>query len=382
MATTISVKEPVKLKQKLLKNGNKSLYLETYINGKKSYEFLQLYLIPELSVKDRATNQQTLALANAIKSERIVDVQNSRHGFVSKSKTEISFIDYLREQQSLYLERGSTMYAQSVRNSILHLINYAGENVKFKHVTKQFLIGYVKYLDTAKARGKKLLAPSSKKLYFQVIVTALNRAVKEQIIERNPAEFIMAGDRPIAKDTQREYLTFEELTRLMNSDYSFVDGKYFGIRQAFLFSCFCGLRVSDIRNLTWGDIRVEGGGNYVARITQQKTRELIDIPLSNNALAHLPTIRGKKSERIFSLPMAWVIERELDRWVKSTGIDKHITFHCARHTHATLLLTYGADIYTVSKLLGHTRVQTTEVYAKIIDDKKRQAVDLIPTINI
>ena len=78
--------------------------------------------------------------------------------------------------------------------------------------------------------------------------------------------------------------------------------------------------------------------------------------------------------------MVWVIEKYLDEWAKAAGIDKHVTYHVSRHTHATMLLTYGADIYTVSKLLGHTRVQTTEIYAKIIDEKKQKAVDLIPDL--
>lgn len=374
------IKEPVRLRTKELSNGNKSLFLDIYIDGKRSYDYLRLYLIPERSAKDKAQNKQTLSLANAIKAQRIVEIQNGRHGFADSSKKErLSFIDFLWSEVERYKKKGCTMYAQSVRNSILHLLQYNGD-VKFKQVTKQYLKGYIDYLDVAVARGGKSLSAASKKLYFSVLVTALNRAVKEEIIDKNPAHLISAEDRPNDKNKKREFLTLEELQLLMSSTYNFVGGRFRDVRQAFLFSCFCGLRLSDVRNLTWGDMIKLSDGSIIVRVSQQKTGELIDIPLSANALAQLPTQKGGIADRVFSLPMAWVIERELERWVKSAKITKHITYHCSRHTHATLLLTYGADIYTVSKLLGHTRVQTTEIYAKIIDDKKRQAVNLIPTI--
>jgi site-specific recombinase XerD len=104
----------------------------------------------------------------------------------------------------------------------------------------------------------------------------------------------------------------------------------------------------------------------------------VDIPLSANALAHLP--EQGAGEYVFKLPMTWVVEKYLNMWRKSAEIEKHITYHCSRHTHATLLLTYGVDIYTVSKLLGHTQIKTTEIYADIINEKKMAAVDLIPTL--
>ena len=71
----------------------------------------------------------------------------------------------------------------------------------------------------------------------------------------------------------------------------------------------------------------------------------------------------------------------LDRWAKQAGILKHVTFHVARHTHATMMLTLGADLYTISKLLGHTNIQTTQIYAKLVDESKMKAIALIPDIS-
>lgn len=115
------------------------------------------------------------------------------------------------------------------------------------------------------------------------------------------------------------------------------------------------------------------------RIVQQKTGDPIDVPLSGNAASQLSE-RGKKTNHVFKLPMTWVVEEVLKEWATAAGIDKRVTYHVSRHMHVTMLLTYGADIYTVSKLLGHTRVQTTEIYARIVDKKKQEAVDLIPAV--
>lgn len=371
----MQVKEPVKLRYKKLVNGSTSLYLDIYRAGVRRYDFLHLYLIPEMSAADRTRNQKTLALANAIKAQRIIEMQNSAHGFTDRNRQSmIKFIDYLREEARRYQSKGSKMYAQSVRNSINHLIAYAGDKVTFKQVDKAYLLGYIKFLDGVTARGNKPLSGSSKALYFQVVVTALNRAVKEEIIEKNPAHLINSEDRPESAERQREFLTFEEVRRLIETPC-----RSEIVKRAFLFSCFCGLRLSDVRALQWKDIWELSDGRMQVRVVQQKTGRPVDIPLSDNAISQLPT-QGDKLDKVFQLPATWLVEELLDKWAKSAGINKHVTYHCSRHTHATLLLTYGADIYTVSKLLGHTRVQTTEIYAKIIDKKKQEAVNLIPTL--
>lgn len=370
-----NIKEPVKLRRKQLKNGNISLYLDIYKSGRRVYDFLHLYLIPEHSNSDRIKNRETLSLANAIKSEKIVEIQNRAHGFINaNAQVKLRFIDYLRDEAARHLKKGGKMYAKSIFNSIHHLVAYAGDKVTFKQVDKQFLLGYIDFLDKVKGRGGKLLAGASKVLYFQVLSTALNRAVKEGIIDKNPAHFIASEDRPEAEQRSREFLTIEELKKLLDTPC-----KYEVIKSAFLFSCFCGLRLSDIQKLTWEDIEDLDNGKKHVRIIQKKTGVPAWIPLSVNATNQLP-ISENKSGLIFSLPMVWVIEKYLDKWAKEAGIKKHVTYHVSRHTFATLLLTFNTDIYTVSKLLGHTNIQTTQIYAKIVDEKKREAVELIPNI--
>ena len=367
------VNEPVRIRFKKLSNGSKSIYLDIYDNGKRKYDFLKLYIKPELSVKDIQDNKATMAMANTIKAQRIVELQRSYDMFFTKDMQSESFVEYMREQQKRYLDKGGHNFAQSFKSSLNHLIGYAGENISFKRVNKRFLLGFISYLDSAIGRSGRPLSESSKYTYFNTLVITLNRAVKEGYISKNPAHLILADDKPKNAQGKREFLTIEEVKLLADTPC-----ENDIVKKAFLFSCFSGLRLSDVKALRWSDISDMGGGRKQVRIIQQKTKRPVDIPLSANALAHLPEQRV--GEYVFKLPMTWVIEKYIALWCKAAGIGKHITYHCSRHTLATLLLTYGVDIYTVSKLLGHTQIKTTEIYADIINEKKVAAVDLIPQL--
>ena len=137
-----------------------------------------------------------------------------------------------------------------------------------------------------------------------------------------------------------------------------------------------------MKGLTWEKVFKIENDIYQVEIKQQKTGETLYLPLSDNAMRWLPD-RGSslESANVFSLPNSTTtIEKYLGIWAADAGIKKHVTFHVARHTNATLMIYFGADIYTVSKLLGHTNVRTTQVYAKIVDESKRKAVNLIPDI--
>lgn len=363
------IKEPARLRSKKLENNNRSLYLDIYIDGKRKYEFLRLYLVPETSQEDKIRNKKTLALANAIKSQRIVDIQNKAHGFAkSNSHDHINFVEYLRSEIGRYTASGSIKYAKIIGCIIRHLIAYHGERTCFKDVDKSYLKGYVDYLNGAN------LARSTQYLYFKMVVVSLNRAVREGIIDRNPADNISREDCPSPARNMRVHLTFEELKLLMATPC-----RYDHIKRAFLFSCFCGLRFSDVQRISWDNIEYIKEGTAQLKIIQKKTSEPLYIPLSVNALEQLPA--QTKDGIIFELPTLGTIEITLRKWARTAGINKHITFHIARHTYAVLLLSFGADLYTVSKLLGHTSIHTTQIYAQIADKKKTEAVNLIPSIH-
>lgn len=384
----VKAKEPIRIRFKELANGNKSIYLDYYKDGKREYEFLKLYIIPEKNASAKIQNEETLRTANAIKAQRVVSLQNGQHGFSNSGiKGRTNFISYLRLQAEKYDEKGSKAYATSVRNTIVHLIRYKGEKVQMKNVDKKYLLGYIEYLngeaskyfeEDGKEKKRKKISDASKALYWGVVVTALKRAVKDDIIASNPADKISEQDKPKEGKSTKVYLTLDEVKALANTPCKYPD-----LKNAFLFCCFCALRMCDARRLKWASIKKTSDGGKQIELVQQKTGEPVYIPLSDNALQWLPS-KGKKkdTDNVFDLPHVSTIEKWLGHWGEAAEVKKHLTYHVSRHTFATLTLAYGADLYTVSKLMGHSNIQTTQIYAKIVDENKRKAVELIPKLNI
>ncbi len=158
--------------------------------------------------------------------------------------------------------------------------------------------------------------------------------------------------------------------------------KYEVLKKAFIFSCLCGLRWSDINKLVWSEVRDEDDDVSKLNFIQKKIDGVEYLYISKQARRLLDK-RQHQSERVFKgLKYGAVYNSEIVRWCNRAGISKHITFHSARHTNAVQLLENGADIYTVSKLLGHREIRTTAIYAKIVDKKMKEAANLIPEIQL
>ena len=389
---TVKLKEPVRIRFKQLSNGNQSIYLEyytgdvirkeNYVGGKRKYEFLKLYLIPERTREDKAKNEATLALAKAIQSRRIVEVQNDAHGFQNTNKSRVNLLDYLENIGKQSAEQGSRNYARTVLNTVRALRLFRGDYIAFRDVDKEFLSEFTDYLRQMPQASKYGVLKTGGRLsnnsvvsYYGTLRTAINRAYKEGIITVNPTKEFDFASKVRQEPSRREYLTLDELKTLINTEC-----RHEIVKRAFLFSCLCGLRVSDIRKLRWCDLQ-RSGGRVRIEITMQKTKEPLYLPISDEALKWLPE-RGEAngSDFIFPLTHEGTVNDTLQHWAKVAGITKHISFHVSRHTHATMMLTLGADLYTVSKLLGHKNIATTQIYAKIVDKKKEEAIGLIPNL--
>ena len=148
-----------------------------------------------------------------------------------------------------------------------------------------------------------------------------------------------------------------------------------------MFSCFTGLRISDVRGLEWKDISVNNGQTYIS-VVMQKTNAPVYIPLSKQAMKWMPEKKDAATGGHVFNPLVNFgnVNENLKKWAKAAGVNKHVSYHTSRHTFATMMLTLGADIYTVSKLLGHRSVKHTQIYAKILDKKKDEAVSLADTV--
>lgn len=364
---------PVRIRFKELENGNKSIYLDIYYEKKRRYEFLKLYLVPENSAEARAQNEHTLKAANAIKAQRILDITNKRPQKDYSDKAKVLLTDWLYVYSEKKTKDGKTSVEKVVHSTVKQLELYAPKAM-LCDVDKNFLEGFVQHMtETKSCRTNRPFAKKTISNLLACIIAALGLAVEEEILSFNPAE---AVDRKgiQGEKKKREYLTIDEVKRLIDTPCIRED-----VKKAFLFSCFCGLRISDVRALLWKDVIYESDKIHL-ELRQKKTEALLYLPLNKQAQYFLPENRGNVEECVFSLPSETTISKILGKWAKDAGINKKVCYHMSRHTFATMELTMRADLYTTSLLMGHSNVQITQIYAKIIDVKKEQAVMMIDAL--
>ncbi len=366
-------KEPIRIRFKRLSNGNQSIYLDTYRNGQRDYEFLKLYLIPERTDLDRERNAQTLTAANAIKAQRIIELTNSEAGVKNLHRSKMLLFDYMDKciKEAPKAHKGNS-YSTLLKNTKHQLGLHLGakaETLQMKDVTPDLCRDFITYLKGAKTTTGKPLSKVSVYHYTRCFNGVLKEAVTDEVISTNPMDKLKKNEMSKRPDVKKTFLTANEVATLIQTDYT--KGN---IKQAFLFACFTGLRISDIEALTWGNLK-GSGDNMKLEITMKKTDEPLEMRLSSHAIMFLPN-RGnaKQTDNVFTLPLNANLNRHLSKWAELAGIEKHMTFHTARHTFATMGYTAGTDLYTISKLLGHKSVTTTTVYAEVIDKKKDEAI--------
>lgn len=249
--------------------------------------------------------------------------------------------------------------------------------IAISEVDAAFCRSFLRFLTSAKNNvctvNERIIKQGCANHHQAVFNGALNRAVRLGLLQANPMKSLDRRERIQPSTEEREYLTIDELRSLMATPCTSDR-----IKKAFVFSCFTGLRLSDVRTLTWKMVRKSPDGHSLyAHILMRKTRKINIIPLSQEALNCLQP-KADPDEPIFGLPAGYAtVNYHIKKWVRAAGIDKTISYHCSRHTFATMMLTLGADVYTTSKLLGHSDVATTAIYAKIVDKKKVETVNLV-----
>jgi integrase len=332
------------------------LYLQWHQAGKDRYEHLGLSYDP----KNRQDRKEKRTLAESIRAKRELEMVNTEHGFVPHFKKKANFVEYF---ENLAAEKND----KSWRHMVLYLKEFTGGHIPFGSITEEWLEELKKFLLSKLNRN-------TSGTYFAKIKAALNQAVRDKIIVTSPGALV----KQIPKaPVQKVYLTEEEIRHLAEAPCGNPC-----IKLAFLFACYTGLRISDMKRLEWRNIQ----GKRL-EIIQKKTEEPLYLPLADMAMEILKAARGSTlpfpTARIFQgLPSEISINRALKLMAKKAGIGKDISFHTGRHTFATLSLTMGMDIYTVSKLIGHTDIKNTQIYAKVIDKKMEEAVQMLPKVRI
>ena len=371
-------KSNVTLRQKEIANEKISLYLDFYppiFNSKTNEftrrEFLKIYLFkkPKDQVQKKS-NIENLRAAELMQVQR-QNEQNKQNVYSHFEKEQLelqkignfSFLEYL--QKTAQKKIGNNI--QIWNCAVTHFKNFLkGQDICFKDVTIPFINDFKDYLLKAKSLrdNDKTLSRNTALSYHNKIKSALKSAYKEGKLKTN----IYAGIESIKEqESQRNFLTLEEAKILFKTPCP----KEL-VYKISVFSILTGIRYSDIAKLIWSEIEFIKNDGYYVRFKQQKTEGAETIPISDDAYALLGE-RGNGNEKVFMGLKKWDVDRALPVWIARSGITKHITFHCFRHTYATLQLSSGTDLFTISKMLGHKSIKTTQIYAKVIDKKKREA---------
>ncbi|GHU98846.1 tyrosine recombinase [Bacteroidia bacterium] len=287
-----------------------------------------------------------------------------------KEKLQQNFIEYFDAAAKKRHANSSESIRTNWKRTLELMKLFAGEYLPFSKIDNRLAEDFRMFILSAPCGGNKsgTVSRNTAATYFSIFKAGLKQAFVDGYLTVDLSAKIKGIQE---QETRREFLTVEELNTLAATPC-----EQDTMKRAALFSALTGLRHCDIQKMQWKEIQIDGDQARL-NFTQQKTKGVEYMPISAQALQLCGEPR-KPDQLVFEdLPDPSWISKPLERWIKMAGITKRITFHCFRHTFATLQLSNGTDIYTVSKMLGHTNVKTTQIYAKVVDEKKNKASQAI-----
>ena len=362
MSKTAS-KSLVKLRKKKLTNGDYSLYLDIYNNGRRSYDFLKLYMssAPK-TLEERKANKEKLSLADSIRSKKELEINHSEHGFIPEHRKRANFITIFEKYKDEYSNKDKRLV-----NAVFEKFKkFLGKDfIACNEIDKEVVIRFRDYLQS-KLNGE---SPSN---YFKKFKKVLKYAYINKYMIENPSfDITVKRNRSIKK----EVLFIEEIQLLANTLCSNRE-----IKRAFLFCCYTGLRFGDVKSLQWKSVSENSiTATDTLKKTQNKTEREVIINLNETAKSLIgPT--GLSEDLVFNLPTIDGYNKVLGNWVKNAGINKKITSHCARHSFGTNLYFYSNDIKSTASLMGHSTTKETEKYVRLVESLKLKATESIPKL--
>lgn len=371
------MKGPVTIREKRMKNGGASLFLDIYVDGVRKKEYLKLYLKPEKTKEDRKVNKEIRRMAEQMAAQRTLDIHAGRLNLRAPQLEDIRLSEFMDEFIAMKRRQGvSASVVNQYIGAARKLRGYDKNNIAVKNITPRWVRGFRDYLvgEAINERSSAPLKKNTQHLFYNLFRIMIRHAMRDGVLVQDPTLGVPTIS---AAPTERTYLTVEEMRVLAATEC-----RQPRVKDAFLFACLTGLRFSDIIKLTWYEVRQEGEFCRIV-FRQKKTGAFEYIDISPQAVVYMGE-RGdaELTDKVFLLPTDrnCHVNRVLKRWVADAGIKKHVTFHVARHTFAVVLLDLGADIFTVSKLLGHRDLATTQVYAKVLDRKKQEAAMMLPSL--
>lgn len=357
----------VTLRRYDISKGRQSLFLQYYPPVRNSTtmkmmhkEMLGIYIYKKpKNEAESSHNKICLQTASAVEAQRKVSIMNDNFGFFDKERLKEDFLEYfaaLTRKKDQKWERVFKHFYYFVKG----VCTFEDVDVNLCRRFRDYLIEDARQLNDS---TKRLMTNSSAG-YFSTFRALLKIAYRDKRIKENVNDFL---DKINYEDTKKEYLTIEEVKMLINTPCEIP-----ALKSASIFACLTGLRISDVLQLEWRHIEKTNNDGYCLRIRTEKTNTEATLPLSEEALEWC----GERSDgAVFDGLARYMVYAPLKKWVKLSGITKKITFHCFRHTFATLQIAMGTDIYTVSKMLTHKHVATTEIYAQLVNEKKVESAN-------
>ena len=403
----MAAKDNPQLKKSKLKDGRISLYLEYYLGrtqtpvldddgepvlydvgkmkGKPKYkvvhdrkkESLNLYILAKPRTPfEREQNKETWEIARGIRIRKEQELKEGVHGYKFKKNQDINFIDYFQSYLDNYTKKDVKMIKtalQRFKDFLAATPEYRKytKMIKPQQIDKDMIEAYTEYLQTrSKGEGAHAIYARFKKV--------IKYAIEHDVMIKNPCTgvVIKIDDQQLKKDV----LSIDEIQTLIATHY---DNENPNIRRAFIFCLYTGLRFCDVKDLTFANVDF---ANKLLKFEQNKTKgnsanSGVVIPLNDGLLGIIgEPVSDNRDEVIFPLPTYEMCLKSVGRWVKRAGINKHISWHCARHSFAVNILNNGANIKTVASLLGHSGLKHTEKYTRAVDSLKKAAIDSLPEL--
>lgn len=359
----------VTLRKRTYPSGKTTLYLDFYpeirdprTNKMTRREYLGINIITDPQTPaERRHNKLKMAQGEAIRAQRELSIINEQFGFLDKTKGRADALAYFESLTLTNDKKWAIVYE--------HFKLFCHGKCTFDGLTLELCNNFKEYLSTAKrlkTTNELKLSQNSAAGYWSTFRAFLAKAYQDGYFQENPNDKL---EKLETKETRRQYLTIEEVRALYSTPCRFPV-----LKQASLFSCLTGLRISDILALEWENFQQFPSGGWCFNISTEKTDAEALNPVSDEAFKLCGT---PGTGKVFKGLTRQMVNGHLKEWIKAAGITKHITFHCFRHTFATLQIAGGTDIYTVSKMLTHKSVVTTQIYADLVNEKKKNAANAI-----
>ncbi len=351
-------KSHITLKYKDIDNGKKSAYLDYYKDGKRIREALHLYLLPETSKRNIATNKRTMKEAEAARAEKENELLAVRFGIETKEPSAMRIGEAIDEYEKITLDKGDTSSACNIRSMKKAIDAYRGLETKVVDVDESYCDGFVDFLHKSYAAQFGKISMTSARTYIYLFSSTLNKAVTDGVIGVNPLRFVNIHGRITRERPLKKFLTVDEIRSLMNTPCPVMARPQ--VKQAFMLSIFTYLSFADVLSLKWKDIKTHNGKTTI-EIHSRKS----SIPLTSVSMRWLPETTNHRGLVFKGLPKDTEIRNILLQWGKNAGIEQPLSFRLAQNTFIYLLLITGTDIGTVSCMLGLTP-KTMKGYMKMV----------------